>query len=54
MGIEFSCAMGDCEFLQSGEDRELVTKKAREHVEREHQVPADEYDIEEDISRTSD
>ncbi|GAA0669263.1 hypothetical protein ACFQDG_03495 [Natronoarchaeum mannanilyticum] len=52
MGIEFSCAMGDCEFLHSGEDREQVTTRAREHVETEHQVPADEYDIEEDISRT--
>lgn len=54
MGIEFTCAMGDCEFLHSGEDRELVTKKAREHVETEHQVPADRYDIEEDIEHVTD
>jgi len=52
MGIEFSCAMGDCEFLHSGDDRNLVTRKAREHVERDHQVPADGYDVEKDLDLT--
>lgn len=52
MGIEFSCAMGDCEFVHSGEDRDLVAKEAREHVEREHEVPADGYDVEEDLRVT--
>ena len=52
MGLEFGCARGDCSFLVRGDDRDEIAAKAEDHLQRTHQVPADEYDVEEDISVT--
>lgn len=49
MGLEFTCAAGDCEFTARNDDRDDLLSTAREHLETEHQLPADSYDIEEDI-----